>query len=114
MIPNVVVVHIEASSVGRSTKLWKQLWKKVWKMRGDWMDAMFTLGNLLVLPFWGLMILAPRWRWTARIIRSPLVSVGPVILYIALVLPRVGEIWPAVSRPTVDGIAVLLGSHVGA
>jgi len=60
------------------------------------------------------MILLPRWRWTTRVIRSPLVSAAPAALYGALVLPRLGEIWPAVSRPTLSGVATLLGSPAGA
>jgi hypothetical protein len=27
------------------------------------MDAIFKFSGLLVLPFWGLMILLPRWRF---------------------------------------------------
>jgi len=60
------------------------------------------------------VILLPRWRWTARIMRSPFVSAAPAALYAALVLPRLGEIWPAVSRPTLSGVATLLGSPAGA
>ncbi|SRR6266851_184388 len=78
------------------------------------MGLLFRLSNVLVLPFWALMILLPRWRWTTRVIRSPFVSGTPAALYAALVLPRLGEIWPAVSRPTLSGIAVLLGSPAGA
>ena len=78
------------------------------------MTVLFRLGNLPVLPFWGLMILLPRWRWTRWVMRSPLVSATPALLYAALVVPRVGTIWPAVSRPTLDGIAALLGSPEGA
>jgi len=36
------------------------------------------------------------------------------VVYAVLVLPRLGAIWPAVSRPTLDGIAALLGSSAGA
>ena len=78
------------------------------------MDFLFRASNLLVLPFWALMILLLRWRWTARIIRSPLVSAAPAILYAALVLPRLGAIWEAVSRPTLPGVEALLGSPAGA
>ncbi len=78
------------------------------------MGLLFRLSNVLVLPFWALMILLPRWRWTTRVIRSPLVSAAPAALYGALVLPRLGEIWPAVSRPTLSGVATLLGSPAGA
>ncbi len=78
------------------------------------MDLLFRASNLLVLPIWALMILLPRWRWTARIIRSPLVSAAPAILYAALVLPQLGAIWPAISRPTLPSVEALLGSPAGA
>ena len=78
------------------------------------MDLLFRAGNLLVLPIWAVMMLLPRWCWTARIVRSPLVSAVPAILYAALVLPRLGVIWPAVSRPTLPGVEALLASPAGA
>ncbi len=78
------------------------------------MAVLFRLSNLLVLPIWGLMILLPRWRWTQRIMRSPWVSAAPALLYVALVVPRLGTIWPAVTKPTLAGIAPLLGSPEGA
>ena len=78
------------------------------------MDTVFRFSNFLVLPFWALMILLPRWRWTERVMRSPLVSVAPAALYTTLTFPRLGEIWPAVARPTLNGVAVLLGSPAGA
>ncbi len=78
------------------------------------MASIFRLSNLLVLPLWALMILLPRWRWTTRIMRSPFVSAAPAVLYVVLALPRLGEIWPAVSRPTLAGIAALLGSPADA
>ena len=78
------------------------------------MTLLFRLSNLLVLPFWALMILLPRWRWTGRVMRSPLASAAPALLYAALVLPRLGTIWLAVARPTLTGVAALLGSPEGA
>ena len=27
-------------------------------------DTLFSLSNLLVMPFWFLMIFLPHWRWT--------------------------------------------------
>jgi hypothetical protein len=78
------------------------------------MSAIFGLSNLLVLPIWALMLLLPRWRWTTRIMCSPLVSLAPAAVYSALVLPHVGAIWPVVSRPTLGGVAMLLGSPQGA
>src|SRR5258707_14282016 len=84
------------------------------KPSGGQMDFIFRLSNVLVLPYWALMVLLPRWRWTARIMRSPFVSAAPAALYGALVLPRLGKIWPAVSRPTLVGVVALLGSPAGA
>lgn len=78
------------------------------------MDTVFRFSSFLVLPFWVLMILLPRWRWTEQIMRSPLVSAGPAALYATLVFPRLNEIWPAVVRPTLIGVAQLLGSPAGA
>jgi hypothetical protein len=78
------------------------------------MGNVFRASNLLVLPFWALMTLLPRWRWTERIMKSPLISVAPAVLYAALALPRLAEIGPAVSRPTLSGVSVLLGSPAGA
>ena len=78
------------------------------------MSTFFRVSNLLVLPFWALMILLPRWRWTMRIMSSPLVIAGPAALYAALVLPRLGVIWPVVSQPTLSGVTALLGSPAGA
>lgn len=78
------------------------------------MNAIFRLSNFFALPFWALVILVPRWRWTERIIKSPLVSLGPVLVYGTLVLPNLLIIWPVISRPTLGGVAQLLSSPAGA
>jgi hypothetical protein len=78
------------------------------------MEMLFKVSNLIILPFWALMIFLPRWRVTRRLIDSPLVCAAPAALYAALVIPRFAEIWPAVSRPELWDIATLLGSPVGA
>jgi hypothetical protein len=78
------------------------------------MDTIFRVGNLLVLPLWGLMIFLPRWRGTARIMRSGLVCIAPALIYAGLALPRLGAIWPVVARPTLSGVGTLLASPAGA
>src|SRR5215469_17115634 len=80
---------------------WKMITVESWQpgSKEDGMDTVFRFSNFLVSPFWALMILLPRWRWTERIIRSPLVSVAPAALYATLSFARLGEIWPAVARP---------------
>jgi apolipoprotein N-acyltransferase len=78
------------------------------------METLFNLSSLIVLPFWALMIFLPRWRVTERLMSSPLVSAAPAVLYAALVLPRLAEVWQTVSSPELSGLAALLGSPVGA
>jgi hypothetical protein len=75
---------------------------------------LLELSGVLVLPFWLLMMVLPHWRWTQRIMRSPLISALPATLYTLLVLPRLGEVWPAVTNPRLPEIAALLGSPAGA
>ena len=78
------------------------------------METIFSLSNLLVMPFWLLMIALPHWRWTRTIMQSPLVSAAPALLYAALVLPQIGSLLLALANPTLPGIAALLGTPAGA
>jgi hypothetical protein len=78
------------------------------------METIFSLSSLLVMPFWLLMIVLPHWRWTERLMRSPLVSAAPALLYLALALPRFGELFAAVTSPTLPGLAAVLGTPAGA
>jgi Domain of unknown function (DUF4281) len=78
------------------------------------MDTLFSLSNLLILPFWALMIVAPHWRWTKRIIGSLLIVLPPALLYAALVLPQFGSLFAAVLSPTLTSVAALLGTPQGA
>jgi hypothetical protein len=78
------------------------------------MQTIFDLSGLLVLPFWALIVFAPRWRWTERLMRSPVVVAAPALCYAVLVAPRMIELWPALASPTLPGIAALLGTPAGA
>lgn len=78
------------------------------------MDSVFSLSGLLVMPIWAAMILLPRWRWTERVMRSPWSVAPAAALYAALVLPSIGAVWPAVSRPELGPVAALLGTPAGA
>jgi hypothetical protein len=77
------------------------------------MEQLFSISNLLVMPFWLLMILLPHWRWTRRLIASPLIAVPPVIVYAVVVLPRVTQILAGVANPTLPGVSTLLGTPAG-
>ncbi|MEU5903311.1 ABA4-like family protein [Micromonospora sp. NPDC047467] len=76
--------------------------------------TLFTLTFAVAAPFWVLMILLPRWSWTARIIGSPLIVLPAVVIYGLLVVPAVGEVLPAVAAPTLEGVRDLLGTSDGA
>lgn len=77
-------------------------------------ETLFDLTFLLAAPFWALMILLPKWSWTTRIMRSPLIVLPIVAIYAALIVPDFGDVWASVSNPTLDGVAELLGAPAGA
>jgi hypothetical protein len=78
------------------------------------METVFSLSSLLVLPFWLLMIALPHWRWTRRLVQSPLIVAGPAALYLLLALPRLGDLVPALANPALAAVAALLGTPAGA
>ncbi|NJN16192.1 MAG: DUF4281 domain-containing protein [Oscillochloris sp.] len=78
------------------------------------MATIFALSSLTVMPFWFLLIALPKWSLTRRIARSPLIALGPALIYALLVIPRIGEVLPAVMNPDLAAIAALLGSEAGA
>jgi len=78
------------------------------------LETVFSLSFLLTGPFWAMMILAPRWRWTQRVIGSPFIILPAALLYVVLVVPALTEAFPALVSPTLDNVASLLGSAEGA
>ena len=78
------------------------------------MDTIFSVSSLLTMPFWLLMMFAPRWRVTRRVLGSVWVIVPAGLLYTLLVLPSITTIFPAVANPTLVGIQALLGQPDGA
>ena len=78
------------------------------------METIFSLSGLLTLPFWFLIIVLPKWRWTHRMMRSMHVVVPALAAYSLLVIPRIVQILPAVVKPELDQISQLLGSPEGA
>ena len=78
------------------------------------MESLFSMSSWLALPFWLLMAAAPHWRWTKRLMQSPLVIVPLAVAYTALVLPRIATVFPTVASPSLAGVAALLGQPDGA
>ena len=77
-------------------------------------DIIFFSSSLLVVPFWFLIIFLPFWRWTERILRSLWIIVPIALVYAALVLPNALSLIGDLANPTLDNIAVLLGTPQGA
>lgn len=78
------------------------------------METLFSLSNLLVMPFWLAMIVLPRWRWTLRIMSSLWPIVPAAVLYAVLVVPNLAALLPMLTNPELAAIAALLGTPQGA
>ena len=73
-------------------------------------ELMFGWTFPVAAPFWALMILAPGWSVTRRVIGSPLIVLPAALIYALLVLPELGTFLPAVADPSLAGVATLLGT----
>ena len=69
-------------------------------------DTIFQLSTLLVAPFWGLMIFAPKWRWTQKIIGSPWIAAPPALIFAALTLPTLPDLLPKLLQPN---LGIIMG-----
>jgi hypothetical protein len=78
------------------------------------METLFQIANLVVMPFWLLMILLPHWGWTRRIVGSLWIVVPNALLYALLVLPNALGLLGALANPSLPAIAALLGTPEGA
>jgi hypothetical protein len=77
------------------------------------MKVLFDLANAYVMPFWLLMIFAPKWRWTRKILSSPWVLVPLAAAYLRLVGPQLVQTLPLLAKPELDPVRALLGTPEG-
>lgn len=77
-------------------------------------QALFDLAFPLAAPFWLLMIVAPAWGRTHRIVSSPLIVVPPLLVYVALLLPQFAAFAAPVVSPDLPGLTAVLGTPAGA
>ena len=54
-------------------------------------EAVFSMASAAVLPGWLLLVLAPRWRWTARLVSAVLIPGLLAVLYAAIIAARWGS-----------------------
>ncbi|MEV5685298.1 ABA4-like family protein [Streptomyces sp. NPDC052164] len=76
--------------------------------------ALFEITFYLTAPFWLLMIFAPNWATTARIVASPLTVLPVLAVYLVLAVPVFPELWTAVSNPDIDAFRDLAALANGA
>lgn len=48
-------------------------------------EALFTLASVAVVPGWALLVVAPRWKWTARLVGPVILPVLMGLLYVYLI-----------------------------
>jgi hypothetical protein len=77
-------------------------------------QILFAVAFPLAVPFWALMILAPGWSFTRRVIGSPLIAVPVLVVYVLALLPQLGQYWAAMTGPTLPLLTGLLGAPLGA
>jgi hypothetical protein len=77
-------------------------------------EALFGWAFPLAAPFWALMVLAPKWRRTARIMASPWVPLLPLVCYFALAVPHFAEWGRAMLSPDLGVLQGLLATPWGA
>ena len=67
-------------------------------------SLLFDLSFYVAAPFWLLMIAAPHWAWTRRIISAPLIVLPVLVVWLVLAVPVFPDLVALVVRPELDGL----------
>lgn len=54
-------------------------------------EGIFSICNTAVLPGWLLLVVLPRWKWTARLITSVMIPALLGLVYLYLVITQFGK-----------------------
>jgi hypothetical protein len=77
--------------------------------------VIFSLAIVPVLPLWALMIVAPGWAWTRRIVTQPWSYAPLAVVYLVLVALNAADVVPAiVDNPRLETVGPLLATTAGA
>lgn len=76
--------------------------------------TLFDSSNLVILPFWLLMVLLPHWTVTRTVMSSVWIVAPPALIYVIALLPVFGYVMPVVVQPQLAAVASLLGTPTGA
>ncbi len=75
-----------------------------------WLDGLFLFANASVMPFWLLMLFAPGWPRTRRIIASPWIVIAPVALYTVAIVPLIPGLFADIARPDLAKLVTLFAA----
>jgi hypothetical protein len=54
-------------------------------------ETLFSICSTLVLPGWLLLVFAPRWKWSARIVAGAIIPLLLALVYLYLVVKHFGD-----------------------
>ncbi len=74
-------------------------------------ELQFQIVNLLALPFWLLMLLAPTWRVTVWVMGSYIAPAVFAAIYVVMIIPGLIDVLPMLVNPKLDAVAALLGDR---
>jgi hypothetical protein len=79
-------------------------------------ETVFNLFNYGVLPAWALLMFAPRWKWTQRLIHSVLIPVMLSVAYLGLMVGLLlGNILPeGANAASLQGAMLMFSDPWGA
>jgi len=79
------------------------------------LETVFLLSNLVVMPFWLLMIAFPKWRITQTIMQSWAIIAFLLVCYLVMLFSKFdGVVMLFTQMPELHHIMSLLGSREGA
>lgn len=78
------------------------------------LQVLYDLTFPLAVPFWALMILAPGWSVTRRIIGSPLIALPPLVVFVLVLVPQFPGYWAVMTGPSLAGLTALFATEAGA
>ena len=65
-------------------------------------SLLFDLSFFVTVPFWALMVFAPRWAVTEKVIASPAIVLPGIAIWVVLAVPIFPELWTAVTSPSLE------------
>ncbi|MBD2394431.1 DUF4281 domain-containing protein [Cyanobacterium aponinum FACHB-4101] len=70
------------------------------------LNQLFNLTNLFVLPFWTMMVFLPNWQWTQKIMKSYVIFLPLIFVYIYLFITGLNsESIEVLSNPKLTDLA---------